>query len=112
MNDARPGAAWALCLALACPGGVAQDAGVKPFTPEQVKKGAALYASHCESCHGVRMVGPPWAIDLNTFPRDNPARFADSVTNGVRGMPPWGDLLKPDDIQALWAYVVAGEPKN
>jgi hypothetical protein len=25
-------------------------------------------------------------------------------------MPPWGDLVKPEDIEALWAYVVAGEP--
>jgi mono/diheme cytochrome c family protein len=24
-------------------------------------------------------------------------------------MPPWGDLLKPDEIEALWAYVTAGE---
>jgi mono/diheme cytochrome c family protein len=63
--------------------GVAQDAGVKPFTPEQIKKGAALYASHCESCHGVRMIGAQWAIDLYTFPRDRPARFVDSVTHGV-----------------------------
>jgi mono/diheme cytochrome c family protein len=31
------------------------------------------------------------------------------VTYGVRAMPPWGDILKPDDIEALWAYVVAGE---
>ena len=89
--------------------GVAQDAGVKPFAPEQIKKGAALYASYCESCHGVRMIGPPWAINLNTFPRDKPARFVDAVTYGGRNMPPWGDLLKPDEIDALWAYVVAGE---
>jgi len=27
-------------------------------------------------------------------------------------MPPWGDVIKADDIQALWAYVVAGEPGN
>ena len=107
------GIATALAIALMIAGaaGVAQDAGVKPFTPEQIKKGAALYASHCESCHGVRMIGPPWAIDLKTFPRDKPARFVDSVTNGVRAMPPWGDLLKPDDVAALWAYVVAGEQK-
>ena len=98
-------------LVLACASAVAQDAGVKSFTPEQIKKGAALYASHCESCHGIRMSSPPWASDLNTFPRDKPARFADSVTYGVRGMPPWGDLLKPDEIEALWAYVVAGEKK-
>jgi len=24
-------------------------------------------------------------------------------------MPPWGDLLKPEEVDALWAYVVAGE---
>ncbi len=84
---------------------------MKSFPPEQVQKGAALYASHCESCHGVRMVGPPWAIDLKTFPRDNSARFVDSVTNGMRAMPPWGDVLKPDEIEALWVYVVAGERK-
>ncbi len=101
----------ALGLVLACASAVAQDRGVKPFTPEQIKKGAAVYASHCESCHGVRMIGPPWAIDLNTFPRDSPARFADSVIYGVRGMPPWGDVIKPDEIEALWAYVVAGEKK-
>ena len=99
-------------MGLACASTAAQDSAVKPFAPEQVKKGASLYARHCESCHGVRMVGPPWAIDLHTFPRDSPARFVDSVTNGVRAMPPWGDLLKPDDIEALWAYVVVGEPKN
>ena len=105
--------ALALGVALACAStvAVAQEPGVKLFTPEQVKKGAAVYATHCESCHGVRMIGPPWAIDLNTFPRDSPARFVDSVTYGVRGMPPWGDLLKPDEIEALWAYVVAGEKK-
>jgi len=27
-------------------------------------------------------------------------------------MPPWDDVLDPDDIEALWSYVVAGEPEN
>jgi mono/diheme cytochrome c family protein len=79
------------------------------FPPEQVKRGAALYAANCESCHGVEMEGPPWAIDLRAFPRDQSARFVDAVTNGIRNMPPWGDVLKRDEIEALWAYVVAGE---
>lgn len=104
--------AVALSLTLACANSVAQSPGGKSFPPEQIKNGAALYATNCESCHGVRMIGPPWAIDLATFPRDRPERFVDSVTNGKNTMPPWGDVLKPDDIQALWAYVVAGEPKN
>jgi len=104
---------FVLGFALACTSAVAvaQDPGVKPFTPEQIKKGAVVYASYCESCHGVRMIGPPWAIDLKTFPRDSPARFVDSVTYGVRGMPPWGDVIKADEIEALWAYLVAGEKK-
>jgi hypothetical protein len=55
------------------------------------------------------MEGAQWAIDLKTFPKDQPARFIDSVTNGMRNMPPWGDVLKPDEVEALWAYVVAGE---
>ena len=103
----------AACAALvACVGAaVAQDAAEK-FPPEQVKKGAGLYAANCESCHGVRMLGPQWGIDLATFPRDNARRFVESVANGTKAMPPWGDVLKPDEIQALWAYVVAGEPKN
>jgi len=27
-------------------------------------------------------------------------------------MPPWDDVLSRDEIEALWAYVVAGEPGN
>jgi mono/diheme cytochrome c family protein len=99
-------------LALVCASAVAQDAGAQSFPPEQVTKGAAIYAQHCATCHGNRMMNPPWAIDLATFPRDSRARFVDAVTNGVRNMPPWGDVIKPDDVAALWAYLVAGEPKN
>ena len=95
---------------LVCASSHAQTAANKTFPPEQIKQGATLYAKNCESCHGVRMIGPPWAIDLAAFPRDRPDRFIDSVTNGKNTMPPWGDVLKLDEIQALWAYVVAGEP--
>jgi mono/diheme cytochrome c family protein len=101
--------ACAVGLVLAGAGAAAQDPGAKQFPPEQVTKGADIYAQNCATCHGNRMANPPWAIDLGTFPRDSRARFVDSVTNGVRNMPPWGDVLKPDDIEALWAYLVAGE---
>ena len=99
----------ALGLALACAGAAAQDPGAKQFPPGEVMKGADVYAQHCATCHGNRMANPPWAIDLATFPRNQRARFVDSVTNGVRNMPPWGDVLKGDDIAALWAYFIAGE---
>jgi mono/diheme cytochrome c family protein len=89
--------------------GVLAGAADGPFPPEQVAKGADIYAQHCATCHGNRMANPPWAIDLATFPRDQRTRFVDSVTFGVRNMPPWEDVLKPDDIAALWAYLLAGE---
>jgi mono/diheme cytochrome c family protein len=85
------------------------QANAQSFPPEQIKEGAAIYASRCATCHGENMKNPPWAIDLATFPRDSRARFIDSVTNGVRNMPPWSDVIKPEGVEALWAYLVAGE---
>src|SRR5262245_21456614 len=44
-----------------------------------------------------------------TFPPDQKNRFVTSVTKGKNQMPPWGDLFNGDEIEALWAYVMAGE---
>ena len=102
-----------LGLALACASAAAQEKEHAPqFPPEQIKKGADLFARNCATCHGTRMRNPQGGIDLRTFPHDARARFVDSVTYGKRNMPSWDDVLKPDDVEALWAYVVAGEPGN
>ncbi len=58
------------------------------------------------------MADPQGAFDLRTFPHDQHSRFVSSVTNGKNSMPPWGGLLKPVEIEDLWAYVVAGEKGN
>jgi mono/diheme cytochrome c family protein len=94
-----------LGLALMRAPAAAQDA----FPPEQVRRGADIYERNCSPCHGPRLNGEESAFDLRKFPRDQRARFVTSVTRGKNAMPPWGDLLKPDDLDALWAYVVAGE---
>ena len=47
--------------------------------------------------------------DLRRFPHDQKDRFVNSVINGKDGiMPPWGDAISLDDIDALWAYVLTG----
>src|SRR5262249_19148570 len=79
------------------------------FTPEQVNSGRALYARNCSPCHAPRMQDPESAFDLPKFPRDERERFVASVTRGKNQMPPWGDLLKPEEVAALWAYVTTGE---
>jgi mono/diheme cytochrome c family protein len=77
--------------------------------PEQIRAGAEIYARNCSPCHGARMQDPEAAFDLRKFPNDQYERFINSVTRGKNQMPPWGDLLKAGDIEALWAYVTAGE---
>jgi mono/diheme cytochrome c family protein len=78
-------------------------------TPEQIKQGGEIYAVNCATCHGNRMKNPEWAIDLATIPKDDRMRFIQSVTNGKNNMPPWGDVLKANEIEALWAYFSQGE---
>lgn len=79
------------------------------FPADQVRKGADIYAQNCSPCHGPRMMDPQGPADLRKFPPDEKNRFVTSVTKGKNQMPPWGDLFKADDIDALWAYVMAGE---
>jgi len=79
------------------------------FPKEQIAAGAELYATNCSPCHGTRMLDPEGAFNLRNFPPDQHDRFVNSVTRGKNQMPPWGDFFKPEQIEALWAYVVAGE---
>jgi mono/diheme cytochrome c family protein len=79
------------------------------FAPQQIAAGAELFAVNCSPCHGPRLQGSESAFDLRKFPRDQRERFVASVTRGKNQMPPWGDMFKPEQLDALWAYVVAGE---
>ena len=101
-------AAWLTGLACALACGAAAAHG-EDFSPAQIHKGANIYERICAPCHGPRMADPQGAANLRTFPRDQKSRFIVLVTKGKNNMPPWGDVLKPEDIEALWAYVVAGE---
>jgi mono/diheme cytochrome c family protein len=79
------------------------------FPKEQIATGAELYSVNCAPCHGARMQDPNAAFNLRKFPPDQHERFVNSVTRGKNQMPPWGDFFKPDQLEALWAYVMAGE---
>ena len=92
-------------VALWCTAAAAQE----NFTPEQLRAGAEIFERNCAPCHGPRMRDPESAFDLRKFPRNQQERFVNSVTRGKNQMPPWGDMLKADEIEALWAYVTTGE---
>jgi len=82
----------------------AEDA--QSFPKDQIATGAELYAVNCSPCHGVELGA---AFNLRKFPPDQRERFVNSVTRGKNQMPPWGDFFKPEQLEALWAYVMAGE---
>ena len=82
------------------------------FPREQVQAGSRLYEQRCAICHGRNMRNPDeeiGAFDLRYFPRDGHDRFIRSVTGGKNSMPAWGALISSADMEALWAYVCAGE---
>jgi mono/diheme cytochrome c family protein len=93
-------------VALAADEGAAASAAP---SPELAAQGKALYTQLCSHCHGVNMVNAGTSsFDLRKFPHDDQARFVNSVTHGKKTMPAWGDLLQPDEVTALWAYVLTG----
>ena len=80
--------------------------------PDQVAQGKQSYKAFCQKCHGIDMVSPGGPFfDLRNFPHDDKARFISSVTNGKRAMPAWGALVKPAEIELLWAYVASYKPQ-
>ena len=76
--------------------------------PAKVQLGGQLYLQMCRQCHGPELQSSGAAsFDLRRFPPDDPQRFRSSVLHGKNGMPAHDDILNDDDIDALFAYVVA-----
>lgn len=68
--------------------------------------GLEAYEFFCLKCHGKDMVNPGVSsFDLRKFPVDQKERFYDSVLNGRGDMPAWGDVIYPEEMDALWVYV-------
>jgi mono/diheme cytochrome c family protein len=78
-------------------------------TPEVIKEGGLLYVSYCVQCHGLNVVAGSLP-DLRYSTRQVHEQFEAIVLGGARatlGMPPFKDLLKPDQVKAIQAYVLS-----
>ena len=68
--------------------------------------GKSLYKDFCAHCHGINMVNPGTSsYDLRKYPTDAKPDFVESVMKGKGDMPAWGDILLPDEVDAIWVYV-------
>jgi len=72
--------------------------------------GRDTYEELCATCHGRDLVNPGGiTFDLRKFPKDDAARFKNSVLNGKgQAMPAWAGKVTDEDIANLWAYVQSG----
>jgi mono/diheme cytochrome c family protein len=97
-------------VAIAIAGGALAGATAVAAEADLIEQGRDLYDDMCATCHGRDMVkAGGLAFDLRQFPKDEFARFRNSVLNGKnQAMPAWRDKLGDDDVTALWAYVRGG----
>jgi ABC-type amino acid transport substrate-binding protein len=72
----------------------------------QLAAGLEAYEFFCAKCHGKDMVNSGVSsYDLRKFPLDQKDRFYKSVKEGRGAMPAWGDVIYPEELDALWIYV-------
>jgi quinohemoprotein ethanol dehydrogenase len=77
-------------------------------TEDVVRRGGELFAQTCAQCHGQLAVGG--VKDLRFMTTETHAQFNDIVLKGTRvekGMASFASLLKPEDAEAIHAYVIA-----
>ena len=77
----------------------------------QVAAGKVLFAANCVTCHradGGGLIGPNLTDD-SWIHGGTPLEIHTTIWTGVlaKGMPPWGKMLKPEQVNALTAFVVS-----
>jgi mono/diheme cytochrome c family protein len=71
--------------------------------------GAALYNNYCSRCHGAGLHNTSGGVtfDLRRLHQNEHERFVSSVLNGKKDMPPWRGVLRPNQVEEVWAYIRA-----
>lgn len=78
--------------------------------PEKLKLGLEVYKGKCLACHGDKgqgVVGPNLTDDYWIHGQGTLKDLAKMISEGVpaKGMPPWGPVLTPQELQNTAAYV-------
>lgn len=77
-----------------------------------VEKGKASYQVFCMACHGDESVSVDAVSNLfdeKWYRGSSPEGIENSIISGYldTGMPPWGQMIPTEDIEALVAYLIA-----
>lgn len=79
--------------------------------------GAAIYTSKCEACHGHELqgqIGPNLIDKFWIHGRGTRMDLVKVIREGVadKGMPPWGPVLKKEEIYSLAAFILSKKGGN
>jgi quinohemoprotein ethanol dehydrogenase len=77
--------------------------------PQQVGQGRGLYNLFCVACHGGNAASAGMVPDLRYRINDIAPAWQTIVIDGglaSNGMPAWGNLITPEEADAIKAYVV------
>lgn len=77
-----------------------------------VELGAAQYSSKCASCHGQELqglIGPNLTDKFWLHGKATRLDVVKVIRDGVpeKGMPPWGPVMKKDEIYAVSAFIMS-----
>ena len=91
----------------------AQDAAKPKATPDP-NQGKAIFGAICYACHGANGEGTARAPALNSkelLTQFDDAWLQQTITQGrpSKGMPTWGTVLSPEQINSLVAYIRSWE---
>ena len=94
----------------------AEDMAKRAADPATIAAGKTLFATNCVACHlpdGGGLIGPNLTDDY-WIHGGTPLEIHTTITEGVlaKGMPPWGKMLKPEQINDVMAYVISLRGSN
>jgi quinohemoprotein ethanol dehydrogenase len=79
-------------------------------TSATIQEGTILYRQYCYGCHGAGAVSGSSVPDLRYATAETHHQFESIVLGGAReqrGMPSFKDVLKPDQLRAIQAYILS-----
>lgn len=85
--------------------------------PGFTETGASAYAAKCAACHGHEMqglIGPNLVDKFWIHGKGTRLDIVKVIREGVadKGMPPWGPVLKKEELYSLAAYIISKKGSN
>jgi cytochrome c6 len=84
------------------------------FADKKMELGLDVYNNKamCGTCHALQTAGSSGDIGPNLDKlKPQIEQIIYAVTNGIGVMPPWGDILTPEEIEAVAYYVFTNTNK-